>query len=256
MESCGPVLTLTTGLLLLLAGCAQQPRPASESVRLPLVTAFSAANPGEELPAGWRIWTAGKYKKATAYRLVSEDGRTVIKASAHASASGLSHDVDIDPRQYPAIKWRWKVPALIGAADNTQGHAEDSPVRLIITFHGDGSRFSFSDKLFAAQMRMLTGYELPYATLMYIWENRVAAGTVLSNHHTSRIKMVVAESGKARLGQWREETRDIHEDFKRAFGEEPPMIKSVGIMTDTDNTGAIVDAYYGDIEFTRRVAAK
>ena len=71
-------------------------------------------------------------------------------------------------------------------------------------------------------MKALTGYEMPCETLMYIWENRAPVGTVIANQHTSRVKMIVAESGKVQLGEWREEVRNVYEDYKRAFGEEPP----------------------------------
>jgi hypothetical protein len=43
--------------------------------------------------------------------------------------------------------------------------------------------------------------------------------------------------------------QNVYEDYKRAFGEEPGRIKAIGIMTDTDNTGQSVEAYYGDIAF-------
>ena len=33
------------------------------------------------------------------------------------------------------------------------------------------------------------------------------------------------------------------------FGEEPGRMTEVGVLTDTDNTGASVEAWYGDIEF-------
>ena len=33
------------------------------------------------------------------------------------------------------------------------------------------------------------------------------------------------------------------------FGEEPGPLTSVGVLTDSDNTGATVDAWYGDIRF-------
>ena len=46
------------------------------------------------------------------------------------------------------------------------------------------------------------------------------------------------------------EMRNIHEDYKQAFGEEPPMISGVAIMTDTDNTGESAIAWYGDITFS------
>ena len=77
------------------------------------------------------------------------------------------------------------------------------------------------------------------------------AGTVIANQHTSRVKMIVTESGKVQLGEWREEVRNVYEDYRHAFGEEPPVTRSVGIMTDTDNIGEKVHAYYGDISFQR-----
>src|SRR5256886_15834074 len=147
--------------------------------------------------------SVGKYKKATEYSLVKEDGRTVIRASANASASGLSQDVRVDTREFPLLRWRWKVPELIAGADNTRRHSEDSPVRMIVTFQGDNSRWSFEDRLFASQMKALTGYEMPYATLMYIWENRAPVSTIITNQYTTRVKMIVAESGNDRLGEWR-----------------------------------------------------
>jgi len=39
--------------------------------------------------------------------------------------------------------------------------------------------------------------------------------------------------------------------FEAEKGEESPMTRSVGVMTDTDNTGEKVHAYYGDISFQR-----
>ncbi len=67
--------------------------------------------------------------------------------------------------------------------------------------------------------------------------------------------MVVVESGTQKEGLWIDEERDIYEDYKKAFGEEPPMINGVAIMSDTDNTKEQTTAYYGDIVFQRSVKA-
>ena len=61
----------------------------------------------------------------------------------------------------------------------------------------------------------------------------------------------VAESGREKLGVWQDQSRDIYADFVRAFGEAPGRITSIAIMTDTDNTGENVHAYYGDMVFKR-----
>ena len=236
--------------LMTLAGCAGVTQ-TPERVVLPEVARFSSAKAGETLPGGWRAMTLSRYKQATEYQLVVEDGHTVVKASADASASGLIHDINVDLQAFPVIRWRWKVNELIEGADNTRHSHEDSPVRLLVTFEGDKTKWDFSDRLFATQLRMMTGAELPYATLMYIWENRATKGTLIDNAHTSRVKMIVAESGRDRLGRWIEESRDLRADFRRAFGEEPGRVRSVAVMTDSDNTGKKSHAYYGDIAFER-----
>ena len=239
--------------LALSAGCATTPE-LPETVALPQVRSFSGHPEGETLPPGWQPWILSRFKRPTAYRLVNEQGRTVVSARAESSASGLIHPLKLDPHSYPQLHWHWKVDQLIQKADNTQKHLEDSPVRLVVSFGGDIDSLEIRDRMFFDNVRLLTGQQMPYATLMYIWENRAPLETVIDNRHTSRIKMIVAESGRERLGQWQEVTRNIVEDYKRAFGKYPGPITSIGIMTDTDNTGDNAHAWYGDIEFRRAVA--
>jgi len=63
--------------------------------------------------------------------------------------------------------------------------------------------------------------------------------------------MVAVQSGEGQAGQWTREERNIIVDFREAFIAEPPMITGVAIMTDSDNTGESVTAWYGDIIFRR-----
>ncbi|MBL8520661.1 MAG: DUF3047 domain-containing protein [Betaproteobacteria bacterium] len=215
------------------------------------ITPFSAAEPGEKLPEGWQAWTLSRFKRQTEYRLVrGEDGNVVVRAVADGSASGLSKRLDVDPGKTPWLSWRWKVPDLIDSADNTRREAEDSPVRIIVAFEGDMSTLDFEERAFADRVKLLTGRDMPYATLMYIWENHRPVGEVIQSPHTTRVKMLVTESGESREGQWLRLTRNVAEDFRRAFGENPGRIRSIGIMTDTDNTGEKTRAYYGDIQFS------
>jgi hypothetical protein len=89
------------------------------------------------------------------------------------------------------------------------------------------------------------------AAILYIWESHAPVGTMVPNPYSDRVMMFVVESGADKLNQWVSEEHNVLEDYKRAFGEEPPMISGVAIMTDTDNTGESATAYYGDIVFKR-----
>jgi hypothetical protein len=237
-----------------LAACATAPAPeqSPDAVPLPAVGRFSFAQPGDTLPSGWRVWQLSGLKRPTEYRLVDHEGRTVVFARSRGAASGLVYPISLDPNEHPYLHWHWKVPALIASADNTRRQTEDSPVRIVITFDGDKSKLPLEERLFAEQFKAFTKQEFPYAILMYIWENRAPIGTVIENLHTARIRMIVADSGEDGVGKWRAQTRNVQEDYRRAFGEDPPRIRTVGIMTDSDNTGTDAEAYYGDIIFMRR----
>jgi hypothetical protein len=99
---------------------------------------------------------------------------------------------------------------------------------------------------------LITGREAPYATLMYIWENKAAVGTVVPNTRTGRIQSVVVESGAVGVGQWRRYSRNIVDDYRKAFNEDPGRLIGIGVLTDTDNTGETVEAWYGDIQLVDR----
>ena len=238
-----------TLLLLIVAGCATTPPPPADATAASL--AFSTARPGEE-PRGWLPVRLMRLKKMTEYMLVDYDGTTVMKAIANASASGLRHAVNVDLASMPWLQWRWKIPQLIEAANNTENHVEDSPARVIVTFEGGRDQLPPEEQLNYDLALAMTGNRMPYATLMYIWENRLPAGTIITHHMTSRVKMVVAGSGQRSLNAWHNERHNVLADYRRAFGEDPPRVASVGIMSDSDNTGASITAYFGDIRFAAR----
>ena len=76
--------------------------------------------------------------------------------------------------------------------------------------------------------------------------------TVLHSPHTDRVRMIVVESGAQRAGEWVTIRRNVVEDFRRAFDEEPGDIVSVGLMTDYGDDGSPRRAVYGDITFAER----
>lgn len=238
----GSIGSLVTLAAMLLSSCAQTP-PAPPAQ----VTPFSAARPGGAYPAGWRTLAFAKFRKETRYALVDDCGSTVVEARADGSSSGLIELVDIDPRQYPWLTWRWKVVQSIPGVNNTRREADDAPARIDISFDGDSKRLTIADRLWAAQVKALMGIDLPYATLEYVWGDGAPRETAIENTWTSRIRMILVESGPERVGEWVTETRNVYEDYQRVFGEAPGRITAVGIITDTDATGTKAEARYGDI---------
>ena len=77
-------------------------------------------------------------------------------------------------------------------------------------------------------------------------------GTVVVNPRTDRIRKIVVDSGPQHLRRWRDHQRNLAEDFRRAFHEEPGPLVSVAVMSDSDNTASKAQAWYGDIRFVSR----
>ena len=229
----------------LAAGCSTGPvaPPSGAPSRL---TLFSAWKPGEPIPTGWNTWTLSRLKGLSQYQLVQDGGGlTVLKGRARASASGLLHDIDLDVHERPILSWRWRVMDLAPSEDSP----DDSPVRVLVNFAGDTSKIPFGDRVFYDEFRLFTGNRLPYAGVMYIWGSKTPKDGEVRNKYTSRIKMIAVESGREKLGQWLTESRNVEEDFRRLFAEEPGKVVSVGIMTEAEVSDRALEAYYGDIGF-------
>ena len=212
---------------------------------------FSAATAGQSPPDGWKPLTFKKIDKHTTYVLVKDNDEVVIKAVAEASASGLAREIRIDSKEYPIIQWRWKVSNILKKGDVRKKEGDDYPARIYITFEYDPSKLRFFERAKYFAIKLLYGQYPPLAAINYIWESKAPVGTMVPNPYTDRVMMFVVESGSAKLKQWVSEERNVYEDYKKAFKEEPPMISGVAIMTDTDNTAESAIAFYGDIIFKK-----
>ncbi len=211
---------------------------------------FSAAPVGAALPDDWNPLTFKKIPRHTHYEVVKDGDISVVKAISEASASGLIKKVTIDPQAYPIVRWRWKVENLLKNSDVSRKAGDDYPVRLYIAFQYDPDKVSLSENLKNKAGRVIFS-DIPIRALNYIWETHTPIGTIVENAFTDVVQMIVVESGSQKVGVWVEEERNIYEDYKKAFGEEPSMINGVAIMSDTNNTKEKATAYYGDIVFLK-----
>lgn len=210
---------------------------------------FSAMQPGHPLSDGWQPLNFPRIARHTAYELVADNGTAVVRASADSSASGLVRHLAIDPARFPVIRWRWKVGNLLAKADPRSKEGDDYPARIYITFAYDPAQLGPLESFQYRAARLLYGEYPPLRAINYVRDGKTPAGTMLPNAYSARSMMIVAESGTAHLGEWRELERNVAEDYRLAFGAEAPMISGVAIMTDTDNTGDQATTYYGDIIF-------
>lgn len=174
-------------------------------------------------------WEKKIFKGETAYTPVTDEGRPALKAESRGTASALIHRVSLDPKTYPRLSWSWKVARTIGKGDERTKAGDDYAARVYVVF---------PSALFWKTR-----------AVNYIWANRLPKGSFLPNAYTGNAVMVAVESGDADAGKWVDAERNLLEDYRRAFGEDPPKVGAVAVMSDTDNTGEHAVAWYGAIRF-------
>ncbi len=197
--------------------------------------------------AGWTHVPLSKFKKDTEYTLAQADDPTVLRGAAVSSASLFVSRFQSAMEVPASITWRWKTDALVPGADNRDKEREDAPLRVIVGFDGDHATLPDVEKKRFKRAKMLSGRDLPYALLMYIWSDQVPVDTVIPSAHTSQIKMLVVASGFEGLGNWQTVRRNLADDYRKAFGVEPGPVIGVAVMTDTDNTRTKAVGEYADI---------
>lgn len=210
------------------------------------------SSPQTGKPSRWQHY-ALLGKTATKFNYSRKDGRDAMAVTARSSASMVRRAVRIEPMDLGAVRFSWNVPELIQGADLAQRDAADSPVRIVLAFEGDRSKFSAKNAMLSELAHTLTGEPMPYATLMYVWCNRREPGTVIVSPRTDRIRKLVVESGPGKLNQWLDYERNIRADFIKAFGETPGALVGVAVMTDTDNTQSTAKAWYGPVRLVPAV---
>jgi hypothetical protein len=180
-----------------------------------------------------RMWEVEEFSGRTHYEPGVEDGRPCLKAVSKAAASGLYLKIDLDPVDTPIISWSWKVKNVLSKGDAHNKDGDDYAARIYIVFP---SFFFWRTK-----------------AINYIWANRLPQGKMIPNAYSTNAMMFAVQSGSDKTGEWQTEERNVVEDFQRAFGEKPPKIGAIAIMTDTDNTGETAEACYGAISFRNTV---
>jgi len=237
-----------------LVGCAVSPGADGPSSPTPWERAGQSgaaiAQVTTDAPSLWQHQSfPGKRKNQ--YRYVWREGRPAMAVQSEGAISALRKVMHTGSASVEQLQFSWKVASLIEQADLQDSARSDSPVRIVLAFDGDRSRLSAKDAMLSELARTLTGEAMPYATLMYVWSNRLPVGSVVSSRRTDRIRKMVIESGPDGLNRWLDYQRDIKADFERAFGEPPGRLMAVGIMSDTDNTGGSVRAWYGPVTLQR-----
>jgi hypothetical protein len=184
------------------------------------------------VPDGWlrHDWGSPKYDFA-----VAVDGpRRVLRMRSENDNSTISKEVRIAVRQFPVLVWRWKIVTLPAKADSRHRETDDQAAQLYVTF-----------PRFPERIRSWI--------IGYVWDTTAPAGAVVQSPSAGAVTYVVVRSGRAEAGRWLTETRNVVEDYKQIYGEEPPEeIRLLSLAIDSNDTHSSAESCVGEIFFRRR----
>lgn len=182
--------------------------------------------------SGWKEETIWNTRKSH-YSIIKENGKSVLMGKSVNAASGLLHKITIDPKNYPVIRWSWKIDHTVKKGNERTKDGHDFAARLYVVF----PRGLFSRT----------------RAIEYVWGNVMTRDESLRSPYSNNAVMIAVNSGNELAGKWVTNRRNYAEDYRTAFGEEPPKVGAIAIMTDSDNTGETAVGYYGDIDILAAV---
>jgi hypothetical protein len=232
-------MSCALGLLPALPAAAAEP-----SILMPLPAA------GQPLPPPWHVAGLPKqFKPFTRFAVVDVDSRRALRIDAESSYGNLVHPLRL-VRPAVHLSWAWRVDEPIARADLRTKEGDDTAVKVCAFFDLPLAQVPFMERQLLRLARSQSSEPLPAATVCYVWDRHLPAGTLLRNAFTPRMRYIVLQSGPAQPHEWRTELRDLAIDFMKLFGDEarqPPPLVGVAIGADADNTRGRSVAHVADL---------
>ena len=204
-------------------------------------------------PAPWHVVGLPQQSKPfTRFEVVEQQGRRVLRIEADASYGNLVHP--LASFAAPAhLSWQWRVEQPLTEADLHKRSGDDSAVKVCVFFDEPLESIPFGERQILRIARGRSAEPVPSATVCYVWDAHLPAGTALDNAFTRRVRYLVLESGTETAdpaSHWKHERRDLGADYTRLFGAESgavPPIVGIAVGADADNTKSHSLAYVSDL---------
>lgn len=163
------------------------------------------------------------------YELIKRGGEGYVEASSNKACSALYYRIGYKLKDYPILSWRWRalqLPDLSVAKNDEERDDYAARVYVILPF------LSFSSSKF----------------IEYVWANDLPVGTIMDSPIASNVKLIVVRSGRTTDSSWYSESRNVYEDYLKAFGKEPKLkAGAIAMMCDADSTKSTAESQFDDI---------
>lgn len=182
-----------------------------------------------DLPARWKVIHNKKLvpiaprfmRPDEEFFVVENDGNNVLRAYSNGEAVHIMMEngddgFDWDIEQQPRLEWEWRAHELPVEAREDVERLNDSGAALYVIFKMEG--------LIIKRPK----------TIKYVYSSSLPVGTVVSY---GKLKVIVAASALDGTGDWVRISRNVEDDYRDVFGDDPPRRPlSIRLWSDSDNT--------------------
>lgn len=217
----------TVSFALLGCLCALIPGRGTEAAP-PGAAVFDFAGPVNKqgVPAPWEL----KVKSGEAQVAIVEDMQTkALHLSCRDASFAVERETNAEVQRAPVLTWLWKAVRLPPRGDVRASKTSDQALQLLLAF--DGKK-----------------------VLSYVWGTQAPVGTVVDQSMgwpvSVTLKVLVVQSGEADVGRWVTMTRNVVDDYRRLFQEEPGPLKGIRVQSNCQHTDAEAEGYMGPIHLS------
>jgi hypothetical protein len=196
----------------------------------------------------WKPFTFPKIPRHSTYSIQKEGEKSFLVAHADNSASGIIYTRSFNIYKTLIIKWKWKISNVYQTGDEKKKSGDDYPLRIYVVFKYNPDRAGLFERAQYKALKLIYGEYPPHSSINYIWANKKYSERILPNPYTAKTQMILLQKGAEHTGIWIEERTNALEDYRKAFGTEPPTEASIAVMSDADNTGEKATGYIEYIE--------
>ena len=175
-------------------------------------------------------WESHSFHGETIYSPITDRlyGRA-LKATSHGSASGYYYRRTVHLDETPVLQWAWKIGRFPGATPKA----------------ASAKGQDFAARVYVGRMSMLGMWGAKCIT--YVWSDQHQTGDEWKSPFSDRIHVIAVNGREDAPGQWRQVQRNVVADWARVFGEDIDSVDLVAIMTDSDNSDSMAQAWYADL---------
>lgn len=132
--------------------------------------------------------------------------------------------------EYPLLNWKWRILEIPEGGNENEKNSNDAAASIYVVFDLGKVLFKKVPK-----------------SIRYTWSSSLPVGMEMSHFYGNQ-KIIVMGTGDQREGEWISFERNIVEDYKRLFGDNPPKTPlAILILSDGDSTQKKAKADYDDI---------